>query len=1017
MSRKLHCMLLIGLLLAMAGSASAALVKGTVRAELWYGGIINDNVDNLKATPDFPDNPAEVRALTAMDLPDQPADYFGARLTAWLTPPQSGDYTFWTASDDDSEVWLSTDDNPDNKAMICNVEGWTGYRNFTGTEGVVGPNQQSQLVTLEAGKRYYMEVLMSDGTGGGCVTVAWAGPGIGANATVLAGTYLESDLEPEIAEPLFVAKNPDPADGAVDVVAGLFTWTPGMSAKADDIYLGTTPELGEAEFQGKQPSSLALFFYPGELQPDVTYYWRVDTTDTSGALHTGVVWSFHVMPVKATEESPADGTSFIVTAPTLTWKAGQNFPTHDLYLGTDKALVEARDASVFMGNLADPTFDPGTLDASTTYYWCVDEQDALGQTWAGDVWSFTTTLPGLGAAKREIWSNIGGVNVSDLLNDPNFPCNPDIVDEVPAFASDDFADNYGGRLSAWLHVPVAGDYTFWVASDDASQLFFGSHPGKAVQIAQVSGWTGNYSWDWYPEQKSQTMALDAGVYYIEALWKEGGGGDNCSAAWEGPGLPMQLIGGGYLEPASDMYAVRPSPADGATGVFFAAELTWTGSCQASAHDVYFGTSESAVAGATTKSKEYRGRIAVASYEPGDLTLGKTYYWRVDEIVDPNTDPWKGAVWSFTVSAYSLIDDFEAYEFAPVAPKAAIGWWKFDGDAKDSSGKGHDGAINGDPTFVEGVSGQAIHMDGVDDFVVVGSVGISGAMPRTIAGWAKADTTNITDWTNVFGFTSTPDAGSYLSFDINKIGGANQYCIHIYGWETGYVEIDLEWHHLAATYDGTTIKWYHGGKVVGSYAQALSTIDNVQMGKRGHDAGGNWPGSVDDVRIYSYALSELEIKSLAGYVPAKVLADAWTGDKIASGSLVTDPVQQGGQAMKVAYDTWIVPCVGAVAMTPPYKDLTRGGADAISLWLKGRSRNQPNWWIVALMDTNGALFPAPSRDMWGLSHDEWTNVVVPLKLFAANGVNVKSVAKIGVGALAGQAGGGSFCVDDIRLIKK
>jgi len=1008
------CVFALLLALVLATGASAAIVKEKVLCDLWYGGGIDSNVDNLKANANFPDNPAETRLLDAMDLPDQPADYFGARLRAWLTPPQSGDYTFWTASDDDSEVWLSTDDAAANAKMICNVEGWLNYQDWTYTSGAPGTTYKSAPITLEAGKRYYIEALLGDGTGGGFVTVAWAGPGIGDAPTVIAGTYLEC----EPSEGLYVAKSPNPASGTEDVVAPLFQWTAGLFALMDNIYFGTDPNLGAAQLMGTQPSVVSLFFYPLPLEPGVTYYWRVDTTDTTGAQHVGKVWSFTVMPVKATEPSPADGASWMITKQTLGWKAGQNMPTHDLYFGTDANAVAAGDASTFKGNLADASFEVADLAPSTTYFWRVDEIDMMGSKFVGDVWSFTTTLPGLGAAKRQIWSNVGGTAVSDLLNDPNFPCNPTTTDLVAAFASDDFADNYGGRLSAWLHVPVAGEYTFWVASDDASNLFLGAHPGKAVKIAQVSSWTGNYAYDSVAEQKSAKIALDAGVYFIEALWKEGGGGDNCSAAWEGPGMPRQVIGGGYLEPSGDLWAVRPNPADGATGVWIAPELKWNGSCKATAHDVYFGDNQSAVTKATTGSKEYKGRIAEASFKPGDLTLGKTYYWRVDEVNEAEADsPWAGAVWSFKVTDYSLIDDFESYEFLPVAPKASIGWWKFDGDAKDSSGKGHDGTANGEPTYVAGMDGQAIQMDGVDDFVVVGSVGISGAMPRTIAGWAKADTTNITDWTNVFGFTSTPDGGNYLSFDIDKIGGANNYCIHVYGWETGYVAIDLEWHHLAATYDGTTVKWYHGGKLAGSAALTLNTIDNVQMGKRGHAAGGNWPGAVDDVRIYNYALSELEMKSLAGYVPERILSDAWAGDAVTTVALSDSGPHAGAQAMKVSYNTSKNPYAGAATITPPYANLTRGGANTISVWVRGSSKNFANWLFVGVADTGGNMYMATYKDMTGLSNGEWANWTVPLSLFSANGVNVKSAAKVGVGALAGRAGPGTFYVDDIRLIKK
>ena len=77
-------------------------------------------------------------------------------------------------------------------------------------------------------------------------------------------------------------------------------------------------------------------------------------------------------------------------------------------------------------------------------------------------------------------------------------------------------------------------------------------------------------------------------------------------------------------------------------------------------------------------------------------------------------------------------------------------------------------------------------------------------------------------------------------------------------------IDLEWHHLAASYDGATISWYGDGQPVGSEDRVLATEDIVQMGKRAH-SDPMWPGSVDEVRIYNVALSAEEIAFLAGRI--------------------------------------------------------------------------------------------------------------------------------------------------------
>ena len=114
---------------------------------------------------------------------------------------------------------------------------------------------------------------------------------------------------------------------------------------------------------------------------------------------------------------------------------------------------------------------PGPLALGKTYYWRVDEFDAA-TTHKGDVWSFTTTIPGLGTAVAERWNNISGTALSALKSDPRYPNNPDVVETVARFAWDGpDTDNYGGRIEGWLYVPVTGDYTFWINTDDNGELW------------------------------------------------------------------------------------------------------------------------------------------------------------------------------------------------------------------------------------------------------------------------------------------------------------------------------------------------------------------------------------------------------------------------------------------------------------------------------------------------------------------------------------------------------------------
>lgn len=140
----------------------------------------------------------------------------------------------------------------------------------------------------------------------------------------------------------------------------------------------------------------------------------------------------------------------------------------------------------------------------------------------------------------EAFHDISGTSISDLTASAGYPDSPDEVAYLDSFeAPTDAADNYGLRARGYLNVPATGDYTFWIASDDNGELWLSSDSdaANASLIASVPGWTGSRQWDKYPSQQSLTVSLSAGeLYYIEALMKEGGGGDNLAVAWSGPGI-------------------------------------------------------------------------------------------------------------------------------------------------------------------------------------------------------------------------------------------------------------------------------------------------------------------------------------------------------------------------------------------------------------------------------------------------------------------------------------------------
>lgn len=150
----------------------------------------------------------------------------------------------------------------------------------------------------------------------------------------------------------------------------------------------------------------------------------------------------------------------------------------------------------------------------------------------------------------ETWHDISGSSVSDLTNAATYPEQPDQVAVTTDFESPaNQADNYGVRMRAYVVAPATGSYKFWIASDDQGELWLSrdKNPAQASKIAYVPVWTSAQQWDKYAEQESEAIDLIAGeAYYIEALMKEGGGGDNLAVAWQGPELEQQVISAEHL---------------------------------------------------------------------------------------------------------------------------------------------------------------------------------------------------------------------------------------------------------------------------------------------------------------------------------------------------------------------------------------------------------------------------------------------------------------------------------------
>ncbi|MDB5255928.1 MAG: C-terminal target protein [Chitinophagaceae bacterium] len=139
---------------------------GSITREFWSG-IGGNAVSNIPVTT----TPTSTTTLTILESPSNSADNYGERIRGYICAPYTGAYTFWIASDDDGELWLSNSTSPSGKTRIAYLNGAVGSRNWD-----ANASQKSGLINLIAGQQYYIEVLHKEGGGDDYLAVGWQMP-------------------------------------------------------------------------------------------------------------------------------------------------------------------------------------------------------------------------------------------------------------------------------------------------------------------------------------------------------------------------------------------------------------------------------------------------------------------------------------------------------------------------------------------------------------------------------------------------------------------------------------------------------------------------------------------------------------------------------------------------------------------------------------------------------------------------------------------------------------------------
>ncbi len=176
------------------------------------------------------------------------------------------------------------------------------------------------------------------------------------------------------------------------------------------------------------------------------------------------------------------------------------------------------------------------LETAGKYVCRISNADGVVWSWASQVELVAEAQPAEGI-RFERFDRSYGRLVAYLINATNFPASPAASSTRNLLEIPSIGDDTGARLRGFLTPPVTGSYTFYIAADDAGRLLLSTddNPANARIIAECPYWVNPRQWDYYNDQESLPIRLQAGRrYYVEAIFKGEGSPNHGAVGWSLP---------------------------------------------------------------------------------------------------------------------------------------------------------------------------------------------------------------------------------------------------------------------------------------------------------------------------------------------------------------------------------------------------------------------------------------------------------------------------------------------------
>jgi hypothetical protein len=614
-------------------------VTGRVKVEVYANGSFNGNDGGMAGTaiadltnhPSYPDSPVRIEFPPIAEYPFAvdaegnatfpPGDVsnnYGVRMSGFLHPPASGEWFFYIASDDASQLYISTDENPANAVLVASESNWSDRRYYFNVErewpgqptprgdnwgtdkrddtqvpmitadGRYKTSNVSDPITMTEGGKYYFYALMKEGGGTDDISI-WA------------------TQDPNPLDTLLTDYPGYPADGEQPVpLTG--DW---ISAVGSDTTV-ITEQPQDLTVLEKRPFSFSVKVSPAINAGVLTFNWFKDGSEVgdlngnpinSPTLDSSLLgfdpplvaeladnnsqWTVQITPENGPVLMSEPATLRVTTdatPPVVTRAVGSDdFNAVTLFFDEDMDLgaFDPNNYSLSGGLQVNGVIQLGPRavaistsqqDVGTDYTvtLAAGVQDTSGNSVAAprtvNFHSFELLKGAVGYGR---WPGATGLDDLRGLIASGVP--PGVSETLTRMVSPvDVADNYGGRLRTVWTAPRSGDIIVWISSDDpgAGYISTDASPENRILVASEPVWNGSAEfiapqdgnniqrnrpgcgtvdesvppggcenrsdqWDlgeWSerdPITGKQEISVTAGQkYYVEVLWREGGGGDN-----------------------------------------------------------------------------------------------------------------------------------------------------------------------------------------------------------------------------------------------------------------------------------------------------------------------------------------------------------------------------------------------------------------------------------------------------------------------------------------------------------